>query len=162
MDAGQGTRAADADRERVAQRLRLAVDDGRLSLTEYDDRLRAAYAATTYADLHRVTSDLPELPDAQLPTDREARATTRLRQDLAEWAAEWRSWLDGAIIMITVWGLMSMAAGEVKGFWPTIPLRIWAAVLIAAAVHGCGLRPEPPRNVQRHRTKGSSARREDS
>jgi len=52
-------RAGDADRERVAERLRVALEEGRLNLHEYDDRLRQAYAARTHADLDALIADLP-------------------------------------------------------------------------------------------------------
>ena len=52
-------RVSDADREQAADLLRMAAGDGRLTLDELDERLTAAYAAKTYADLESVTSDLP-------------------------------------------------------------------------------------------------------
>src|SRR5947207_338555 len=52
-------RASDADRERVAEVLRQAAADGRLDLTELDERLAVVYAARTYAELEPVTADLP-------------------------------------------------------------------------------------------------------
>jgi hypothetical protein len=52
-------RVSDADREQAAEMLRTAAGDGRLTLDELDERLSAAYAAKTYADLESVTSDLP-------------------------------------------------------------------------------------------------------
>jgi hypothetical protein len=52
-------RASDADRERVAEILRRAATEGRLSLHELDERLAVVYAARTYADLMPVTEDLP-------------------------------------------------------------------------------------------------------
>jgi DUF1707 SHOCT-like domain/Cell wall-active antibiotics response LiaF, C-terminal len=52
-------RASDADRERVANVLREAAGDGRLSMDELDERLDAVYAAKTYADLEPITHDLP-------------------------------------------------------------------------------------------------------
>ncbi|RIQ11200.1 DUF1707 SHOCT-like domain-containing protein [Jiangella rhizosphaerae] len=56
-------RASDADREQVADVLRQAASDGRLSLTELEERIEALYAAKTYADLEPVLSDLPaDLP----------------------------------------------------------------------------------------------------
>lgn len=61
-------RPSDADRKVIADQLRRAVDEGRLSLTEYDDRLREAYAAKTYGALQQVISDLPASaqPDEQV------------------------------------------------------------------------------------------------
>lgn len=60
-------RASDADRERVANVLREAAGDGRLTMDELDERLDAVYAAKTYADLDPVTSDLPGAAAAYLP-----------------------------------------------------------------------------------------------
>ena len=53
-------RASDADRERVADVLRQAAGDGRLTMEELDERLDAVYAARTYAELAPITHDLPE------------------------------------------------------------------------------------------------------
>ena len=52
-------RASDADRERVANVLREAAGDGRLTMDELDERLDAVYAAKTYAELEPITRDLP-------------------------------------------------------------------------------------------------------
>jgi hypothetical protein len=52
-------RAADADRERIANVLREAAGDGRLTMAELDERLDAVYAAKTYAELEPITHDLP-------------------------------------------------------------------------------------------------------
>lgn len=51
-------RAADADRIQVAQLLTDAAAQGRLDMTEYEDRLAKAYAAQTYDDLDRLSADL--------------------------------------------------------------------------------------------------------
>lgn len=124
-------RASDADRNAVAQRLQGAVDEGRLGLADYDERLQQAYAARTYGELALVTADLP----APVP-DRTVVAKEKAAAERAQWWDEWRSWLAGAIIMIGIWGAVSLASGEFKGFWPAIPLGIWAAILIASAVSG--------------------------
>lgn len=58
-------RASDADRERIADVLRQAAADGRLSLSELDDRVEALYAAKTYGELEPVVHDLPS--DVVLP-----------------------------------------------------------------------------------------------
>lgn len=57
-------RPSDADRQRVADRLRQAVDEGRLDLHEYDQRLRASEQAQTMAALDQVVADLPAPPEA--------------------------------------------------------------------------------------------------
>jgi hypothetical protein len=52
-------RASDSDRDRTAEVLRDAAGEGRLSLEELEDRLEQTYSAKTYAELARVTADLP-------------------------------------------------------------------------------------------------------
>lgn len=51
--------AADTDRIQVAQLLGDAAAQGRLDLSEYEDRLKKAYAAQTFEQLDRLSSDLP-------------------------------------------------------------------------------------------------------
>ncbi len=120
-------RISDADRAATAERLRIALDEGRLDLTEYDDRVRSAYAATTYGELEPITADLPAVPEAKLPAAKENAATVARRK----WLNEWREWLGGAIIMIAIWATTSLVSGSLHAFWPAIPLGIWAAVLLA-------------------------------
>jgi len=67
-------RASDADRERVANVLREAAGDGRLTMDELDERLDAVYAAKTYAELEPITHDLPDSPATYTPAT--APATT--------------------------------------------------------------------------------------
>jgi Domain of unknown function (DUF1707) len=52
-------RAADADRDRAAAVLGGAMATGRLTSTEYAERLDAVYAAKTLGDLAPLTRDLP-------------------------------------------------------------------------------------------------------
>lgn len=52
-------RASDADRDLAAEMLRQAPGDGRLILDELDRRLEATHAAKTYAELEKLTGDLP-------------------------------------------------------------------------------------------------------
>ncbi|MGO9080340.1 MAG: DUF1707 domain-containing protein [Streptosporangiaceae bacterium] len=72
--AGPGSlRVSDADRDRVAEMLREAAGQGRITLDELDERLGLAYSAKTYADLETVTRDLPASgaitpPTTSLPT----------------------------------------------------------------------------------------------
>jgi Domain of unknown function (DUF1707)/Cell wall-active antibiotics response 4TMS YvqF len=60
-DDDRSLRASDDDRERVAEVLRQAAGDGRLTLAELQDRLEALYAAKTYGELEPVVSDLPSV-----------------------------------------------------------------------------------------------------
>ncbi|MGW7331497.1 DUF1707 SHOCT-like domain-containing protein, partial [Streptomyces sp. NPDC054840] len=56
-------RASDADRDRVVERLRDAVAEGRLDMEEFEERLDAVYRSRTYAELEPLTRDLPAPPD---------------------------------------------------------------------------------------------------
>src|SRR3954470_5257647 len=60
-------RVSDRDREAAAERLRLALGEGRLDLLEYDDRLARAYAAVTHADLAPLFTDLPPASEMAEP-----------------------------------------------------------------------------------------------
>jgi hypothetical protein len=57
-----GLRAADADREAIADRLRVAAGEGRIDLAELDERLDRAYTAKTYGELEVLVADLPRQP----------------------------------------------------------------------------------------------------
>lgn len=57
--AVSGVLASDADRDAVASLLSEAFAEGRLSAGEHGERVRAAYAARTWAELSRLTTDLP-------------------------------------------------------------------------------------------------------
>ena len=76
-------RASDADRERIANVLREAAGDGRLTMDELDQRLDAVYAAKTYAELEPITHDLPGAGTAYLPP-----ASPAARLDPARYGAE--------------------------------------------------------------------------
>jgi hypothetical protein len=56
-------RLSDADRETVARFLHTAMADGRLTVTELDERLAQLYAARTYGELVPLVADLPGRPD---------------------------------------------------------------------------------------------------
>lgn len=71
-------RASDADRDRVAEILRAAAADGRLSLEELDERLDRLYTAKTYGELEPVVEDLPGLATVLRP---DAAPATAQRPD---------------------------------------------------------------------------------
>jgi hypothetical protein len=57
-------RVSDFEREQVADVLREAAGEGRLSYTELEDRLETLYSAKTYGELVEIASDLPNGPTA--------------------------------------------------------------------------------------------------
>jgi hypothetical protein len=52
-------RVSDAERQAVVRRLERELRDGRLTIVEFDERVRTAYAARTRGDLAELTADLP-------------------------------------------------------------------------------------------------------
>ena len=52
-------RAADADREATAERLRQHHAEGRIDVTEFQERLDRTYQAKTIGDLRQLVGDLP-------------------------------------------------------------------------------------------------------
>ena len=67
-------RASDADREAVARTLQTAMAEGRLTVSELQERLDTVYAAKTLSELEPVTWDLPGhtdlVPRAPTPPQR--------------------------------------------------------------------------------------------
>jgi hypothetical protein len=59
LEGSDPLRISHADRDRVAEVLRVAAGDGRIDADELDERLAATYAARTHADLLPITADLP-------------------------------------------------------------------------------------------------------
>lgn len=55
----RGIRISDADREKAAQRLHQALGEGRITLSELEERLALVYAARYEADLYPPLADLP-------------------------------------------------------------------------------------------------------
>lgn len=58
-------RASDAERDQAAEVLRAAFAEGRLTPAEFEERLAAAYAAKTRAELRDLTGDLPGTAPAE-------------------------------------------------------------------------------------------------
>jgi hypothetical protein len=55
-------RVSHEDRDQVAEQLRVAAGDGRLTADELDERLETALTARTYGELEGLLSDLPAVP----------------------------------------------------------------------------------------------------
>jgi hypothetical protein len=69
------TRASDSEREATVVHLREAAAEGRLDVEELVDRIDAAYAATTRAELEPLTADLPA-PSGQFLAEPAVRRAT--------------------------------------------------------------------------------------
>lgn len=127
-------RASDADRTAVADRLRAALDEGRLSALEYDDRLGRAYAATTYGELAPLTRDLPDAPAVASPVP----AVPRPR---GMWLMPIRNWLAGNVFFVALWAWGSIASHHLIVFWPAFFMLLTGAAAVAQMLR----RPEKPK-----------------
>jgi DUF1707 SHOCT-like domain len=75
-------RASHADRDQVAEQLRVAAGDGRLSPEELDERLELALTARTYAELAALLTDLPATGSATSPAVLSAAAAAPAPKDV--------------------------------------------------------------------------------
>jgi hypothetical protein len=104
-------RAADVDRERIADRLRVAAGEGRLDAAELEERLERALSAQTYAELDALVGDLPQ---PARPHPSRARKRTELRAFVAT-----------SLLLVAIWALAG--AGY---FWPVWPILGWGLAVM--------------------------------
>lgn len=121
-------RIGNPERDVVVERLTAALNEGRLDLVEYDDRVRQVYAARTAGELVPITADLPAPVPAPPPPPKKSLATV-LTPDELRWAGV-------AIILVTIWVIHSVANQSLNYFWPVWPIGIWGAVLLGRRLTG--------------------------
>jgi hypothetical protein len=128
-------RAADADRHRIADRLKVALDEGRLSLHEYDDRVREAYAARTYADLLGLVTDLPQpgLSAEDVTARRAAERRREARKLPMALMVLWTIWAALAAVNVVVYVLVEATVDGDVYMWPVWLLVPGAALLAVTA-----------------------------
>lgn len=126
-------RAGDADRKAVADQLKTALDEGRLDLSEYDERLQKTYGAKTFSDLDGLLDDLP----GTAPVDRSQvqpatpAAPVGTPAPAAQppgtgWLPRYLGPYGGVfVVCVLIWLITSVSAGHLVYFWPVwmlIPL----------------------------------------
>jgi hypothetical protein len=72
-------RVSHEDRDKVAEQLRVAAGDGRLTADELDERLETALTARTYGELEVLLVDLPTSPGAMPAPAAEAKDLVHLK-----------------------------------------------------------------------------------
>ena len=102
---------SDADRERVAERLRIAAGEGRLTPAELEERLERAFTARTDAELDPLVADLPRSPIRE-------RGRSR-RPDLGPFVFV-------SLLLIGIWAFTGMGY-----FWPVWPIAGWGISFVA-------------------------------
>lgn len=124
-DQVETLRAADADRHKIADQLKAALDEGRLSLGEYDERVRDAYAARTYADLLLLVADLPKpgMNAAEVNARRAARIKRDERRLPMALSVLWTIWGAVAAVNLVVWFLVAVTVAD-----PVYPWPVWLLV----------------------------------
>lgn len=154
-------RAGDADRERTARFLHDALRDGRLDLTEYDERLTAALTARTYAELDVLVADLPgAVPASLIPFADPARPfpAGSPRGAVVAWVrAQWDGWLITTALLVALW-FAARAGGASGFFWPMFILVPWGGRLLLSTVRGIR-QGEPQRWATRKAMKAAKKAR---
>lgn len=143
-------RVGDDDRSVVAEQLRVALEQGRLELAEYDDRVSRAYTAKTYGDLDELLADMPGIPpasqtlavadnsttavpDTDGTKDTESPPTTvstNRKSKKQELKKTWTSFGGAAIFFTGFWAIGWIASGELPYYWPTWVLGIWGVIAL--------------------------------
>lgn len=142
----EALRAADADRQKVADQLKAALDEGRLSLHEYDDRVRDAYAARTYKELLLLVSDLPKpgLSAAEVAARRQAEDRRRARRMPTALLVLWTIWAALTVVNLVVFGLVVASVDGNVYPWP-VWMLVPGAALGAVTVGVQAIRNQRPR-----------------
>ncbi|MFC7530433.1 DUF1707 domain-containing protein [Actinoplanes sp. GCM10030250] len=119
----EGMRAGDADRQRVADQLKTALDEGRLDLGEYDERLQRTYAAKTFKDLDGLLDDLPgTVPVRKSQVEPHHAAPVHHGAPSGHEDGGRSKGLGGMVgvflVCTLVWAMTSLSSGHVQYFWP--------------------------------------------
>lgn len=140
MPLNPDMRAADSDRDRVAEALREHCAQGRITMDELHERLEAAYAAKTIGELREVTADLPDDDYHTRPipaSHRTPPATRRSGGTLSTGLpGGWATYATVNLICVTIWLIVAVTGGGLQGLWPLWVAGPWGAVLLAVSVFG--------------------------
>lgn len=133
-------RAGDADRDQTIAVLREAFAEGRLSESEFDDRLEGAHAARTFGDLAKLTADLPVAkPSVPAPTDEQTLAVSKERRDMR---SAWASWLGVGVLMNVIYFATWMGSGPAPYYWPIWVIGPWGAGMLIWTLSSRAERPK--------------------
>ena len=158
MEDRPDMRASDAERQDVVERLRAGLDDGRLKMDEYVERMGRAYDAVTHGDLVPLCRDLPETttpaparPAGPAPIPVPVPAPDHrgvFARQPAALKVLWTIWLVAVSVNVVVWVLVSGTTGHLHYPWPLWVAGPYGAALLAisaaAAQFRQGRGPESP------------------
>jgi Domain of unknown function (DUF1707) len=157
MDDRPDMRASDAERQDVVERLRAGLDDGRLKMDEYVERMGRAYDAVTRGDLVPLCRDLPETatpaparPAAPAPAPVPVPAPVPAPDHRGVFARQpvalkvlWTIWLVAVSVNVVVWVLVSGTSGHLQYPWPLWVAGPYGAALLAISAAAAQFRRGP-------------------
>ncbi|MBU2668608.1 DUF1707 domain-containing protein [Actinoplanes bogorensis] len=128
-------RAADADRQKVAEQLKTALDEGRLTLHEYDERTALAYSSKTYQELLMLLTDLPRPGQSatEVRARRDAERRRAARRLPTAMLVLWTIWASLTVVNLVVWGLVVVGSDSGVYPWP-VWMLVPGAALAATTV----------------------------
>jgi DUF1707 SHOCT-like domain len=156
-------RASDRDRQQVVEQLRGALEDGRLTMEEYVDRMEAAYQAVTYGDLAPLCADLPaSSPMIAGPQTAAAATAPPTGSSRAGYLAGlpvvlkvlWTIWLVAVLVNVVVWTLVRDPGGHLGYPWPVWVAGPYGAVLFAVSAGVTLFRRSRPPAARPRRVNG--------
>ncbi|HEX4011042.1 MAG TPA: DUF1707 domain-containing protein [Solirubrobacteraceae bacterium] len=118
---GAGVRASDEDRERLVAELNEHAVAGRLSTDDLEQRVQAAYQATTTGQLAALRRDLP-VSARQTQLDHVARRSHLTRRMIQE--------SGGSLGLFVVCSGIWLASGATGQFWPVLVLVVFLITLV--------------------------------
>jgi uncharacterized protein DUF1707 len=147
QDIERAVRASDSEREHIAKMISEAAGEGRLSVTEADERLERVYVTKFRHELAEFVADLPAEPARTAPARLE-RFPVRLRAHAA------------VAVVVSVLLILRWAAMDVPFFWPAGPMFVlWGTLLLHARLVRSG--GVPPWARQRSGPPWAERRRVD-
>jgi hypothetical protein len=134
-------RFTEADRDKIAGRLRDAFADGRLDQPEFSSRLDQLYAVQTYGELEPLVRDLPPVRTYQTPamvqnaTPAPAPGDFPDRQPKAKQPHSLVALGGGfggiVLLNVVIWFVIGIGnGGHWPGFWPVWLLIPWAFIVL--------------------------------
>lgn len=132
-------RFTEADRDKIAGRLRDAFADGRLDQPEFNSRLDRLYSVATYGELEPLVRDLPPVRTHNTPAVVANAKPAPKPGTFPERPKERHPVLAasggfGSIVALNVliWTIIGVTSGNFPYFWPVWMLIPWAVITMGA------------------------------
>jgi hypothetical protein len=132
MKAVRQMRASDYEREQIVERLRVAFEEGRLTMDEYVARMETACQAKTHGELATLCDDLP-LPKiaAAAPRPGHKNAMGMFAALPGALRAMWTIWLAVVALNVVIWATVCVSGVQLVYPWPLWVAGPWGAILLA-------------------------------